>query len=215
MGTNLTASAPTRDLLGALARRGWGDLAGPQWRGLHNVLRALVDVLPYRSGVGQTTAGQLADVACLSERWTRYLLGELESLGLITWTRGGVIAGRPQPSLIRLDKRALLALIHGARARLDEIRAKRAARTTARLRGLRMVTVRPRRRTPGHPHAELNASPTPSGGGDRARSAAAPGFPDTWSEDFTPAPMPAYLREAITRRDPSIITRYLEGKNQL
>ena len=209
----LTASAPAPVLLGALARAGWGDLAGRQWHGLRQILRALVDVLPAKSALGQTTALQVADAAGgYSERWTRHLMEELETIGLITWTRGGILHGRPQPSLVRISKRRLLELVRSGRISIDEIRAKRAARTTARLRGLRMVTVRPRRSGPAGSHAELTTSPPPYGGGVSAREARAPA-PTPPPDDFTPAPMPAYLREAIRRRDPSIIDAYLKEKN--
>lgn len=173
MSRALTAGAPAPVLLAALARAGYGPLRGREWHALRAVLRAVVAVLPSQSGTGQATACQIADAAGgYSERWTRAMLGELEALGLIAWTRGGVVSGKPQPSLFRLSKRRLLALIHEGRAVMDQVRAARAARTTARLAGLRMLTVRPRQ-TRRSVHAELGATPPPY----RGRGAPSQGAP--------------------------------------
>lgn len=113
-----TASArwPLPALLSRVDRSGWGDLRGKQFHGLRAVLRGLVSHLDHRSGMGAATVPQVADAAGgYSVRWTRHLLGELEAIGAITWTRGGVVAGVAVPSQFRLSKRWLLALADGAR----------------------------------------------------------------------------------------------------
>ena len=155
-----TAHAPVPALVTSLARAGWGDLAGREWQGVRTVLRALVDSLPHRSGEGFVTEPQVAQRAGLSLRWTRRCLHVLEDLGVIVqWRRGGVIAGRPAPSWLRLSKRLLVALIEAARPLREAANAARRAQTLARLAGL--ANVRRKRRSG---HAALSADlPTPQG----------------------------------------------------
>lgn len=171
----LTAAAPVPVLTGALMRSGWHDLSGKQWHGLRAILLAVAQSVEPRSGSGYATANQIADKAGgYSTRWTRHLLHELEALGVITWWRGGIVSGKPEPSWFRINKKTLLALIKGGRVRLDEVLAKRRERTQARINGLRKITVKPRRsQRPGKAipaqavnpavHAELNASLPPNG----------------------------------------------------
>src|SRR5690606_37585366 len=159
----LTAYRPTDSLMTSLARAGWGDLTGRHLQGVRSTLRALVDLLPHGSGQGEATASQIADASGLSERWTRRCLGILEDAGLISWHRGGVAYGRPQPSAFRIAKRALVDLIRGARPVLAVIQARRAEATAARLRGLTFVKSRGRHK-PRSVHAALSASPHPQGG---------------------------------------------------
>ena len=161
--TTLTAHRPTDSLMTSLARAGWGDLTGRQLQGVRSTLRALVDLLPHASGQGEATAAQIADASGLSERWTRRCLHLLEDAGLITWHRGGVAYGRPQPSAFRVVKTALVALIKGARPVLAVIQARRAEQTAHRLRGLTFLKSRGRQ-TPRSRHAALSASPHPQGG---------------------------------------------------
>lgn len=158
----LTAYRPTDSLMTSLSRAGWGDLSGRHMQGIRSTLRALVDLLPHRSGQGLATAPQIADAAGLSERWVRRCLGLLEDAEVITWTRGGVIDGKPAPSYFRISKRVLVALIGGARPMLAAVQRARATKTAARLAGLRYVKSRgPRNR--GSAHAALSASPHPKG----------------------------------------------------
>lgn len=155
-----TAHAPLPALVTSLARAGWGDLAGREWQGVRSVLRALVDSLPHRSGEGFVTEPQVAERAGLSLRWTRRCMHLLEDLGVVVdWRRGGVIAGRPAPSWLRLSKRFLLALIEAARPLREAATAARRAQTLHRIAGL--ANVRRNRRSG---HAALGAVlPTPTG----------------------------------------------------
>lgn len=160
----LTAYRPTDSLMTSLARAGWGDLSGRSMQGIRSTLRGLVDLLPHKSGMGLATAPQIADAAGLSERWVRRCLGILEDAGVITWTRGGVVDGKPCPSYFRISKTLLVALVHGARPVLAAVEAARARQTAARLGGLRKLFVKskdPRHRTSAH--AALSASPPPKG----------------------------------------------------
>lgn len=158
---SLTAAAPVPSLLVSLQRAGWGDLAGREWQGVRTTLHALAAQLPHKSGQGWTTAHQVAEAAGLSERWVRRCLALLEDLGVIDWHRGGVVAGEPQPSFVRIVKRALVDLIRAARpVREMADRAYRAA-TRARIADLRHVRGQRSRRSA---HAALSASPsTPTG----------------------------------------------------
>ena len=138
--TAASASWPTRDLVGSLARAGWGPLDGRPMGGCRAVLRALVDLLPYGSGEGSATVGQVADLAGLSAKWTRRCLRVLDALGIITHRVGHVTAGQPKPGHVRINKRTLAGLVRGARSRLDERRRTRAAATRSRLDAAGLVT---------------------------------------------------------------------------
>lgn len=155
-----TAHAPLPALITSLQRAGWGELAGREWQGVRTTLHALVAQLPHRSGEGYVTEPQIAQAAGLSLRWVRRCLHVLEDLGVIvSWRRGGVIAGRPQPSWLRISKRFLLALIEAARPLREAANAVRRAQTLHRLAGL--ANVRRNRRSG---HAALGAVlPTPRG----------------------------------------------------
>lgn len=161
----LTAGTPLDVLTSRLARAGWGDLGHPSMRGLARVLDALASSLNPRSGAGYTTAPQLAEKTCYTERWVRRCLTLLEELDLIEWHRGGVQGGKPMPSWIRVSKAVLAELVAIARRKQGErlTEAKRATR--ARLARLRLsYTQRPgrRRKRPQSdrpdPHAELSTA---------------------------------------------------------
>lgn len=158
---SLSAYAPAPALLTSLSRAGWGDLAGREWQGVRSTLRALVDQLPHKSASGWTTADQVAVSTGLSSRWTRHCMQLLEDLGVIEWTRGGVVDGRPAPSYVRIVKTVLIDLIRAARPVKEAAERARRAATAARIAHLRNVRgVRSRRSR----HAELSGSPsTPSG----------------------------------------------------
>lgn len=161
-------------LVDRLARAGGGGLE----RRHLAALTALARVLPRGSAAGTTTATQLADAARYSARWIRDSLAELEGLGVIEWRRGGVAYGSPTPSWIRVDKRALCALITQGIDQLAELLAARAVDTAHRLAGLRPF-VRTRRRKPRSVHAEVAAHLTPNG---EVTSPAGDGGPDpAWS----------------------------------
>lgn len=165
MTTRLTAGAPLGVLVKHLARAGWGDLAGADMRGVRAAVRALADVLPAGIASGRITAPQLASTAGYSERWMRSRLQLLEDAGVVTWTRGGVIAGRPVPSLIRVHKRVLLDLITTARRLRDAMLARRRAAQRIRLEGI--VNTMRRKAIPGkragQPHAEVSTALPPIG----------------------------------------------------
>lgn len=161
--TRLKAGAPTHKLVHALAAAGWGDLAGRDLHGVRATLRALSERIPDRSGQGLATAWQIATTSGYSERWTRVCLAYLEDLELIEWTRGTVVNGRPTPSWFRIRREALLALLVPARQLKDEALLALRRRTAARLRGLRVLTIRRRARLPRSNRAALAASLPPNG----------------------------------------------------
>ena len=154
-----TAYWPTPSLMTSLARAGWGELATPEWRGVRAVTRALVDVLDHRGGAGATTVAEVAATAGYSTKWTRRCMGILEELGVITWHRGGIAAGAPTKSLIRIAKRALVALIVAARPLREAAVAAHRAATLQRIREARLHwIVEPReRRKRRSRHVELSA----------------------------------------------------------
>lgn len=158
----LTAGTPLDVLVDRLAKAGWGDLSKPELRGLGRVLNELARVLPPKAGAGKVTAPQLAGMCGYTERWVRRCLTLLEELEVIQWDRGGIVAGKPVPSWIRVSKAALVDLIHLARTKQGERTRERAIETRVRMARLRTsYTQAPghrRKRKPsarGRPHAEL------------------------------------------------------------
>lgn len=183
---SVTASWPLPRLVSAIARAGWDELAGRRGGGYRAVLRALADLLPERSAVGLVTAPQIADAAGITERWARHILTGLEEAGVIAWTRGTIVDGRPQPSLIKVSKKVLAALVHRSRSTKDARLAARAAETSKRIREtLRMRTLyRSQRRRPAQaaspaPRAELSATLPPFRGGSRGPEGPALPLTDT------------------------------------
>ena len=144
----VTAGWPLDRLVKALAKSGWDVLTGRQGGGYRAVLRALADLLPPAPAPGLVTAPQLADVSGLSEKWVRTILTNLETAGVIRWTRGTIIAGKPQPSLIRVSKRALADLVNRGRKSGDARLARRAAATAKRINETLRVTSLARRWSP-------------------------------------------------------------------
>lgn len=173
---SLTAGTSSHVLVGALRRAGWGNLAGPEFRGVTGVLESLVLMLDPRSGAGKATAWQIAEQARYTERWTRRCLHILEELDLIEWQRGGIADGKPVPSWFRVSKRALLILVSIARTREGDRRAEQQASTRDRIAQYRLNrTTRGRKRRSGHaevvtallftkevPRAERPIGPAPS-----------------------------------------------------
>ena len=183
---SVTASWPLPRLVSAIARAGWDELAGRRGGGYRAVLRALADLLPERSAVGLVTAPQIADAAGITERWARHILTGLEEAGVIAWTRGTIVDGRPQPSLIKVSKKVLAALVQRSRSTKDARLAARAAETSKRIREtLRMRTLyRSQRRRPAPaaspaPRAELSATLPPFRGGSRGPEGPALPLTDT------------------------------------
>ncbi len=158
---SLTAHAPVPALLTSLRRAGWGDLAGREWQGVRSTLDAVAARLPHKSGQGWTTAEQVAQSAGLSPRWVRHCMHLLEDLGVIEWSRGGVIDGTPTPSYVRIVKAVLLDLVRAARPLREAADRARRTATNVRIAHLRYVRGQRTRRSA---HAELSASlPTPTG----------------------------------------------------
>lgn len=156
-----TAWWPLDSLVRSLARAGWGTaLAGPAEAGLRTVLRGLVDVLDHRTALGETTAPQIADATGLSDRWVRECLARLVELGLVEWHRGGIVSGKPRPSIIKVVKARVVDLIYTARPELAQRLARRADVTAARIRStLRQLTVMPgKRHKPRSTHAEVRSA---------------------------------------------------------
>ncbi len=171
------ASWPLASLMRSLARAGWGDLTDQQ-RGAQVVLRALADVLPDGSGNGKATAPQIADVSGYSKRWVEQQLRQLEDLGLIVWVRGGIVGGRPRPSIFKIVKARLVELIMKARPELAARVQRRREATEARLAKLpRFLRSKPRKphaqgHNPRSAHAEVEATPSPYREGPGALRAA-------------------------------------------
>ena len=156
-----TAHRETRSLVQSLANAGWGPLAGGRMQGVRSTLHALVASLPYKAGSGLVTTNQVADRAGLSPRWTRDCMQLLEALGIIQWRRGGIEAGRPLPSHVRIVKTALVELIQLARPALDTLNAARRLATAHRIAGIIRVYRRPKRRPTLSTHVELDADLRP------------------------------------------------------
>jgi len=133
-------------LVTSLARAGWGEVDGAHNAGLHRVLHALADLLPWEAGEGRLTRAQVADAASMSARWAGHCLRRLEDLGVVTWHRGWLDRGRPRAGWIRVEKTRLAELVRAARGHLDERREKRRDETRARLGKLRRTSVPPWKR---------------------------------------------------------------------
>lgn len=161
-----TAYWPTPSLIRSLSRAGWGELGGHSMKGVRATLRALVDLLPDKTAMGSATAWQLAHAAGQSDKWTRRCLDVLEAMDVITWSRGGIINGRPAPSFFQIVKSKLVELIHAARPKSDAARKEHQTRTDKRLAelkpGVNIFRGKQKRRSA---HAELGASLRPPYGG--------------------------------------------------
>ena len=165
-GKSPTAYWPTPSLIRSLSRAGWGTLGGHSMKGVRATLRALVDLLPDKSGYGSATAWQLAHAAGQSDKWTRGCLKVLEDMGVIKWTRGGIIDGRPEPSFFQIVKSALVDLIKTARHASDTARKDHKKKTDERLATLKPhVTIFNGKRSRRSNHAELSSNLRPPYGG--------------------------------------------------
>ena len=165
MTANVTPYWPTPSLLTSLSNAGWGELAGNGLHAVRSVLDALARSLDYQTGSGFATAPQIADRAGgISERWTRRCLEFLERIGLITWTRGGVIDGKPAPSHFRIIKSALVKLIRLARPAQSAKEARRRRSTLERIRAAQLWFTKSKKQKTklAQFHAELSSSPTHS-----------------------------------------------------
>ena len=194
----VSAGAPLPVLVDALARAAWLGLDTRAAQGVRAVLRGLAVLLPPKSASGRVTVAQVADASGRSLRRTRQVLQVMEAVGLITWTRGDILAGRRRPSLIRVSKKLLAALVTYARRRMPGRLARRAAEFAKRLaETLRARTIPARKRSP---RALLQAgestnpwgnecSPSPLTGGGKGRGRTyGPGSPSQDRNDAEPTP---------------------------
>ncbi len=122
-------------LIAALAHRGWGPLR-EGIPGLVHILQAIAHTVDPYTGTGYTTAPQLADAAYKSERWVRHCINQLDALGVIEWYPGGIKAGRPAPSFVKIVKSVLVDLIEVAQESHDKRMLERRAAFEARVRRL-------------------------------------------------------------------------------
>lgn len=142
-------------LVDALRRAGWGILRGSENRCARTLLETLAGTMRTLKtdarGYMTITASQLADRAGYSERHVRRWLPILEDLGLLSWSRGWIEEGRPQPGSMKINKAALVNYVQDARVEYDEaVLPLRAAKTRARLAKLRLLRIKPyARRCPG------------------------------------------------------------------
>lgn len=123
------------------------------------ILGGLANLLPHHSAAGRATVGQVAHVTRFSPRWTRHTLGELEEMGLVGWSRGGVRGGVPQPGVLRVAKEVLCDLIQAGRAEFRAALLAQQAATRARVAG---KTFRPKHKRRSRP-TELSAYLSPFG----------------------------------------------------
>lgn len=142
------AAQTAYQLVDALRRAGWGILRGSENRCARSLLETLAGTMRTlktdRRGYMTITASQLADRAGYSERHVRRWLPILEELGLLSWSRGWIEEGRPQPGAMKLNKNVLVKFVTDARKEYDEaILPARAARTRARLAKLRLRRIKP------------------------------------------------------------------------
>lgn len=135
-------------LIDALRRAGWGILRGSENRCARSLLETLAGTM--RSiktdarGYMTITASQLADRAGYSERHVRRWLPILEDLGILSWSRGWIEEGRPQPGSMKLNKGVLSKYVEDARTEYDQaVLPLRAAKTAARLARLRLRRIKP------------------------------------------------------------------------
>lgn len=135
-------------LIDALRRAGWGILRGSENRCARSLLETLAGTMRSlktdRRGYITITAAQLADRAGYSERHVRRWLPILEDLGLLSWSRGWIEEGRPQPGSMKINKAALVNYVQDARVEYDEaVLPLRASKTRARLAKLRLLRIKP------------------------------------------------------------------------
>lgn len=138
-------------LVDALRRAGWGILRGSENRCARSLLETLAGTM--RSiktdarGYMTITAAQLADRAGYSERHVRRWLPILEDLGILSWSRGWIEEGKPQPGSMKLNKAVLSKYVEDARTEYNQaILPLRAAKTKARLACLRLLRIKPYQR---------------------------------------------------------------------
>lgn len=176
----LTAGSPLPLLVGALGRAGWGPLGQRSYQGLRALLRALADMLPARAGQGLTTQAQLADELGYTPRHVQDLILLAEEIGLVSYRRGQVWEGIPNPGFIRVHKSMIVDLIRAARPAHDQATRDRNHRT--RLRVLRCTLKNLRSRQVPREGPELKPGLPPLKG-KKAGSPRQPDPPNSLKED--------------------------------
>lgn len=170
----LRAGAPLPLLVRKLRDAGWGDgLRHDSLRGVRVTLLALGDMLTPTTGAGRATARQIAHRTGYTERWTRYCLGVLEELELLEWSRGGIVEGKPVPSLFRVSKALLVELIALAREQGAVRVASERRATRERIARWGLFRSKRGRRSATSAHAEVSTALPPIG--DVSRRAGPPG----------------------------------------
>lgn len=142
------AGQSTYQLVDALRRAGWGILRGSENRCARSLLETLAGTMRSLKsdarGYMTITAAQLADRAGYSERHVRRWLPILEDLGILSWSRGWIEEGRPQPGSMKINKAVLVNYVQDARVQYDEaVLPLRAAKTATRLAKLRLLRIKP------------------------------------------------------------------------
>ncbi|WP_159794427.1 helix-turn-helix domain-containing protein [Puerhibacterium puerhi] len=124
----INAHSPLWRIVDALAASGWGELRdAPQ--SVRTYLLALGRLADARTGLAEITDAQAAERAGLSVRTIIRARTWLQEAGLLEQLRRGARQGlRGVASLLRLGKRALVAMLPGARAAKDARARARAAR---------------------------------------------------------------------------------------
>lgn len=156
------AGMTSYQLVDALRRAGWGILRGSENRCARTLLETLAGTMRTLKtdtrGYMTITASQLADRAGYSERHVRRWLPILEDLGILSWSRGWIEEGKPQPGSMKINKAALVDYVQDARIQYDEaVLPLRAAKTAARLAKLRLLRIKPYHRR-GQGRADITSS---------------------------------------------------------
>jgi hypothetical protein len=175
----LGAGADLSKIHRRFTRHGTGGLSGRVWFTSLAVLSWLVLTAGDNGpGVVVTTAGEIADALGCCERTVRRALARLEGVGVIDWTRGGILAQRPTPSAVRISKTRLVELTAAGVDRITAVRAARAVDTAERIAEVgrdvdtnRRRVVRSRKsagrvmRTRANPSAPTEETPARTGAG--------------------------------------------------
>lgn len=174
----------TSTLVDMLEMRGWSALDAVERKGARAALRALVLSLPFGSGEGYATVGQVALRAGYASRhYVADMLADLEGIGLVSWRRGGVYYGAPVPSYFRVNKQMLADLVNASlercQERLERMRVE-VRRRLARYRHVRYLAAKKRQRPPldflgkqgrsRFPQGTVTAHPSPLRGESRSGS---------------------------------------------
>lgn len=165
---------PWRDahrLVMALAAADWGVLRPNRYKGARMVLTQLAGALKSRpravdaGGDLVLTVAEVAELAGYGTRWTSDALGVLDGLGVIRWTRGAVIDGRPVPSRFVINRAELGRLVAEARPGHDAAVRARRAETAAKLAKLGARYLNPGRYRRRSEHVESDSTLSPLTGG--------------------------------------------------